>query len=486
MLIAIRDREPEESVSKIQSDRWTHFSETFQTNFPTIKITTDNEQDALKTYGQRLSHNRLEAFTNAVNRDFTIEYLSLIGLNRDEPSAPPDADIFHTPNQFRVVIDDLTTVDVQQPSVVATGFSTTNLTGAFSVLNQPINPPEDPVSGYATTALTANNDTLDTVLILRFEDFAHIKNLALGTENQTFLVHCRDSVSLFDLPVIDVELQLAGASTLSLALEDIESTAEGFIFKYHWDPTGGNIPVNSGSIGMKITGQTNGTSTVEFMSVAFRTAVVVGGANGVVYDTGFIDLTGSDRVIVLPGVTVPEGEQYRVLIEFSDFSWVSTGIVGSTEVFVYHPLATGLTVGRYAAGEAINVPLLAVGGANLRKSGTNQSALLTSYGGHLRANRVDLTRWEVALAATPQSQTRIFGELDKLFRDIGFTIPTLWIIDAADVVATLWAIVTRWESNDLGALIGEDYPGAGETTEHRYDLRIDIIGARAHSTKIDQ
>lgn len=501
MLIAIRSREPEESVSLFPSDRWYQEIATAHTGYPVSKLKTDNIDDVTRAYGQRQSHTRIQALTKPQGEDVVIDYVALVGINRDLPSAAAVADLSILPNRARLIIDDAG-FDTQEPPLSGSPFFLTNLTGAYSILNQVLNPPEETVVGYTPTSLTVTNPAVDTQVIAGFDNYSALKPLAVSPDPvnhplQKFLVHIKNSNGAGTLPNIEVILRQGTVDIRTLDYQQVEVTDEGFILTYLWDA--GELPNPFSVVLIKINGISNGTMVPVPISILWRAEVSnllyestpltfdISGTPVFWQDNPDADIANEKMLVWRPNITVPVGSTYKLLIELSDFSAVSIVVLPDlTGAYSYTSLTTsGFTAGRFAAGEAINVPLHEIGGANLRKSGNNQGGLVSSYGGHLRANRTDLTRWEAELAATPQSQTRIFGELDQLFRDMGFTLPSLFMIDDADVKASLWAILTSWESADIGSMIGEDYPGAGTTTEHRYDLKIGITEAGAHSTKID-
>lgn len=500
MLIATRSREPEESVALLPSDRWTLEIGTAHAGYPVSKLKTDDTGDAVRAYGQRQSHTRITAVTDIVGADRVIDYVALVGINRDMPRSPGIPAISYLPNRARLIIDDAT-FDTQEPPIISGNFSLTNLTGAYTTLNQPINPPEETVVGYTPTSLTVTNPAVDTQVIAEFDSYAFYKPLRISPDPNNdpvhkFLVHVKNSDGSGTLPNVDVILRQGAADIRILAYESVEITSEGFIFSLPWDA--GELPDPSLPVKIKINGISNGSMVPVPISVLWRAEVSnllyesvpleFDGSGAPVFwqDNPDADITNETMLIWRPNITIPAGSSYRVLIELSDFSSTSVVVLpGPVGVLEYSPLGSAFVAGRFAAGEALNLPLLETGGANFRKTGNNQGSLTSSYGGHLRAARTDLTRWEASFRASPQSQTRIFGELDRLFRDLGFTLPTLFIADAADLQASLWAILTSWESTDLGALSGEDYPNAGLTTEQRYDLNISVIEAAAHNTKID-
>lgn len=503
MLIATRSREPEESVALLPSDRWTLEIGTAHAGYPVSKLKTDDTGDAVRSYGQRQSHTRFQATTDIVGEDRVIDYVALIGINREMPRSPGIPAISYLPNRARLIIDDAT-YDTQEPPIILSNFSLTNLTGAYTIMNQPINPPEETVVGYTPTSLTATNPAANTQMIGEFDFYAFYKPLRISPDPNNdplhkFLVHVKNSDGSDTLPDIEVHLRQGISDIRQLSYESVEITAEGFIFTLPWDA--GELPDPAQPVRIKIIGFSNGSMVPVPISVLWRAEVSnllyesvpleFDGSGAPVFwqNNPDADITNENMLIWRPNITIPAGSSYRVLIELSDFSSVSvitiSGPSGLTGVLGYSPLGSAFVAGRFAAGEALNLPLLEIGGANFRKTGNNQGSLTSSYGGHLRANRTDLTRWEASFRAIPQSQTRVFGELDRLFRDLGFTLPTLFIADAADLKASLWAILTSWETPDLGAMSGEDYPGAGLTTEQRYDLNIGVIEAAAHSTKID-
>lgn len=500
MLIARRTRESSETAALIPSDRWTQEIATAHSGYPVSKLKTDNLDDAVRAYGQRQSHTRIQATTDPRSEDVTVDYVALIGINRDVPRAPSADLVTRLPNRARLIIDD-ELFDTQEPPVSPVNFTLTNLTGAYSIMNQTLNPPEETVVGYVPTSLTVTNPAVNTQVIAQFENYAFARALRISPDPnndplQKFLVHVKNSDGTNAIPDVDILLRQGVSDIRSLTPELVEATSEGFIFTCPWDA--GELINPADTVLIKIIGTSDGSMVPVPISILWRAEV-----SGLLYESAPLtfDLAGDsvlwqenpdadiiNESILLwrPNIVIPAGESYRFLIELSDFSSTTQSSSHSPGALSFIPLGSSFVAGRLAAGDAINLPLHEIGGVNLRKSGNNQSALVESYGGHLRASRTDLTRWEADLSAIPQSQTRIFGELDELFRDLGFILPTLWITDNADLRASLWAILKSWESVDLGAMTGSDYPGAEETTEHRYDLRIGIVEAQAHSTKIDQ
>jgi hypothetical protein len=500
MLLATRSREPEESVALLPSDRWTLEIGTAHAGYPVSKLKTDNTGDTVRAYGQRQSHTRIQAITDIAGVDRVIDYVALVGINREMPRSPSVTDIDYLPNRARLIIDDAT-FDTQEPPIVSGNFFLTNLVGSYSTLNQPINPPEETVVGYTPTSLTATNPALNTEVTAEFDYYGFYKPLRISPDPNNdplhkFLVHVKNSNGAGTLPNIEVTLRQGSSGIRLLSQESVEITAEGFIFTFPWDA--GELPDPSLPVRIKIVGISNGSMVPVPISVLWRAEVsnllyesvpleFDGALSPIFWQSNpDADIVNGNMLVWHPNITIPAGSSYRVLIELSDFSATSVVVLpGPDAVLAYSPLGPAFTAGRFAAGEALNLPLLEVGGANFRKTGNNQGGLISSYGGHLRAARTDQTRWEATFHAIPQSQTRVFGELDRLFRDVGFILPTLYIPDTSDLATSLWATLTSWEIPDLGAMSGEDYPGAGLTTEQRYDLTIGVLETGAHNTKID-
>jgi len=454
--------------------------ETVISSFPVTKLKTDNLQDVAMVYGQRRTQTRMQFFTSPLTAESTISYVSLLGLNREMPTPPPVSSYQLQPNQARIIIDDQSS-DVQNPKVITTGFSTTNLTGGtFATLNQVVHPPEVAVPGFTYAGFTAANDALDTSVTLNFEALLPTKPLKQNPDIgylQMFLVHVRDSIDIDRRPKMVVTLRQDGADVQTLTFHEyLEKTSEGFIFVYLWDPAVLN-PVST-NVGLRIDGVAISGATVEPLAVHWFAEIET---SALLYDSDWQDIpVGGDHLIWLPDLVVPEFGTRRILIELSDFSARQVGILtldgngDISDASIFDPLGPPLTVGRFAAGETRILPLHEQHGFNLRKVGNNQGALVPTYGGHLRAARIDLNRWEADLSVIMQSQTRLYAELEPMYNDVGSILPLLFIVDQNNHETALWAVINSFDLTGLGQLTGEDYPGAGSTTDQRFDLAIGL------------
>lgn len=480
MLVSIRDREPSEVVSRIPSDRWDIEMATVHATYPATKLQTDNLGDYARAYGQRQSQTRIEASYNfADTEDVKIDYVSVLGINRDIPTPPPVADVIFQPNRARLIIDYFGKI-IHIPEVQPGGFSLTNLTGDIENLNQVLNPPEEAiVGGYIPLALIATSHTLNTSVTVEMGNNSQ-RPYASGVDGQEFLIHVRDSIDSESFPTIVTTLRQSGSDVATLAYEDIQQTSEGFIYRYLWNSSilsSATLPIQ-----IRVDGTTTGTSTVEPLTISWRASVT-----GTLYDSGWSDLPKSDSVTWVPDLTFDPGA-FNVIVQFSDFGYISplsivNPLGGMVGIFTYVPLGESFHAGRFLAGTALNLPLAEIGGFNVRKSGNNQNSLISSYGGHLRASRNDLTRWEADFIVRPQSQTRLFSTLDQFFKDVGFILPCLCIPDESNVSTALWGLITSWDNGDMGSLVGTDFPGDAETTDQRFDFKFSIMEAAANPTR---
>lgn len=477
MLISLRGREPDETASKIESDRWTVSMATYHTAYPDTKLKTDNINDYARAWGQRMSHSTITAIFEDFSRGTPVDYVAVLGINRDLPRNPVDASLTFLPNEARVIVDQYP--EAHQPPVFNSGFSLTNLTGSYTVLNQILHPPEETlVGGYTPTALTAINQGLDTAATFLFDNSP--ARPIVG--EQAIYVHVRDSVDVDTWPTISATLRQSGADIELLTIDEVQATSHGYIYKFTWD--GAVLPDNNEFVGLRINGETTTTSTVEIMGVMWRA-----GVSGTLYDSGFQPITKPYQVVWTPNVTTPIG-RFGVIVQFSDFGYLTPDTtvdplfpVNTKSFFRFTPYNEAFHAGRFVAGEALRVPLREIGGFNLRKSGNNQNSLIISRGGYLRAQRNDLTRWEADINIIPQGQSRLFDELDTFFTDVGFTVPSLYIADDDDGTTALWAVITSWEAVDSGALVGKDHSAAAETTESRYGVQVVVIEASARQAR---
>lgn len=481
MLVSKRNREPEESVSLIESDRWQVDIATAHVEYPASKLKTDNLDDHTRAWGQRQSHTQIVVEHNFVE-SVDIDYVAVFGINRYVPSLSNIQDAISRPNQARLIIDNH--ADAHQPPVTGTGFSLTNLTGSHTVLNQVLNPPEEAITGgYSPSALTVSNPALGTSVTGNFDNSPD----RILTGEQVIYVHIRDSLDSTVFPTIYFTIRQSNNDVAELAFDEIEVSSEGYIFKYVFDAS---ILLDGFSVvGFRIDGDSYGTSAPEPMSVVWYTSVT-----GTLFDSGWQTLNSSDRIIWTPNFSNTSGNTW-IIVQLSDFGYVVPTVFddppnspATQSGFMFTPYTSALVVGRFAAGSAIELPLITEGGYSLHKVGNNQGSLAQSRGGILRATRNDLTRWEIDFTVTPQSQTRLFGEIDELLKALGNIIPALFIPDTDQAVEELaitgfWSLVTSFEAIDLGLLIGYDYVGQEVFEDKRFDVKISISEMTASSTR---
>lgn len=448
MLVLLRDREPSETRNVIPSDRWDHFISTQHAGYPLPNAKTDNLVQSVLTYGQRLSHNRFQAVTSIRGDDFTIRAVGLLGLNRAEPSALPSG-AFTLPNQARLLIDDIL-FPTGQPLVSSSNYSLTNLTGVYGILNQPINPPELTPIGYTATHLTATSGTSNTILSLRFDNLSGgTRPLATGTDVQEIQVAVRDSAAVATFPIIVTVLTQGGVDVSTLTEYEIEKTTEGYIYKYLW-----NIPGSTQDIGVRVTGSTTGSTTVEPIAVVWRAKV-----QNMELETAWADIENSTQVVWLPApILVLAGEERLITIELSDFSTTIDDTVakpggGFAAVKIYTPLGDPLTIGRFAAGNGLTFSLID-GGHGMEEMGENESGE-TRYGAP-HGTRIPLSWTEEDYSVEYAGLESTLGPLRAMYRETRFNSPTLMVPYEDHPELARWVRITSWSVKGQGTLTGDD------------------------------
>lgn len=143
MLISKRVFNIGDSTSKIESDHTTISMATSLAEYPDTKLRTDDVKDAAIAWGQRRSHTAIQSYFSPSLIGDRLDYVALFGLNRQTPTIAAAQLANLQPNEARLIIDAYG-LEVHNPTVISTGFSTTNLTGSgYDVLNQTIDiPPE--------------------------------------------------------------------------------------------------------------------------------------------------------------------------------------------------------------------------------------------------------------------------------------------------------------------------------------------------------
>lgn len=496
MLASKRTFSVNDLSSRIDSDHATVSLSTAHAEYPASKMKTDDIRDPAMAWGHRTSQTVVTSLFSAEVLPERLDYVALFGLNRTSPTVPAAAGPNVTDNLARLIVDEYGP-DVHNPLVVSTGFTVTNLSASggsgYSILNQILNPPEHGTSsGYAPASYNATNPAIDTVIDLQFDNRSQ-RPLA-GT--QTIFVHCRDSEDVLEIPTLTVLLRQSGATVSTLAPIEMERTffvsadvaqPIGCIFKYEFAAS--TLPSQTLPVQLRVTGETTGTNSVDFFVVAMRSEVT-----GTLYDSGWQTITAGDRIAWAPNIEFPSASAYYVFVQFSDYGYRT-----EEPPDFLHPYITvqhieldsiGLTIGRFTAGAALQIPLVE-NGMELRKSGNNQGALTSTRSGYLRAARQDLTRWEIGFRFIPQSQERIFGEIERFFQSVGSVLPAVYLlvepdedpVNADNLVPAFWGLLVSYEATDLGLLMGDDLGGSNHTEDKRFDLRWQMTEANATATR---
>lgn len=491
MLALKRHREPDEIVSKIQSDRWDLATPGSYPTYPDSKLKTDNLDDyTLFLYGQRRSHTTITAFfNNFLSETLDIGLIGVLNVNRQYPTRTwgPYGAVTYLRNQARLTIDDFAPNSFNL-GVASGSFSLTNLTGAYSILNQMLNPPETDAA-YSPSKLTKVSDSSNTVINLLFDNFLTQRPLEDGEDLQELQVHTVDSVDPLVRPTIETvlrqETSTAGvyADIATLTAYEIEKTSHGFIYKYLFDSS--IFPSNTARIGARITGTTTGTSTPEYYAVKWY-----GSVTGQIYNSGWQDIIGSN-VVWAPEVDFPYAALY-VTVEFSDFAYKTLDGFGHQ---TYTPLADTFYAGRFVGGAALNLPLRDNNAFNVRRLGNNEGNMQSTYGGQLRALRPDMTRKQVDMTTIPQPAERFYAEIEPWAIQLGNVEHSLFVDNSRRVELVdyrkllhpeaLWGVVRSFECPDIGMLMGSD----GESTEppHSEDkyhiIMVSVIQSKADLTR---
>lgn len=475
MIISLRNRQVGENVSLFESDRFDVSLSSNIDSYPDSKLKTDNLDDYAMAWGQRRSHTRIMSVNNEFEGNL-LSYVAVLGINRSVPSFPSDFVSEIMPNQARLVVDDLAYFS-ETPQVLASGYSLTNLVGDYSILNQIVNPPEQElVGGYAPDAVSRVSNSADTSITLLLGNNSQ-RPLRVGANLQEILIHVRDSVDSETVPALTVAIRQNGSDVDLLPLLEREKTSVGYIFRYLWDAS--ILPSLTLPVGLTLHGDTTGTSTTEYFAVAWNASVT-----GALYDSGWSDLATDKYVVWTPNIDLSGAlGPVNIMVEFNDFAYRELE-VGN---WVYIPLASPFHAGRFVAGSlSIRVPVRSINGYNLRRVGSG--SLLNTYGGQFRVSRTDLTRWQADITITPQSHSRMFGELGQFVEDVGFVLPALYVPDDnsdeqhSDV---LWAVISSFEAPDAGLLLGSDTDvnSSSYVQDDRYDTRMSILEIQGHITR---
>lgn len=479
MLALKRHREPGETSSVIYSDTWELATPGSYPTYPDSKLKTDNLDDyTLFLYGQRRSHTTITAFhNNFLSETLDIGLIGILNVNRQYPTRTwgPYGVVTYIRNQARLTIDSFAPNSFNL-GVASGSFSLTNLTGAYSILNQMLNPPETDAA-YSPSKLTKVSDSSNTVVNLLFDNFLTQRPLADGPDLQELQVHTVDSVDPLVRPTIEVVLRQSSTDIATLVEYEIEQTSHGFIYKYLFDSS--IFPSNTAVVGARITGTTTGTSTPEYYAVKWY-----GSVTGQVYNSGWQDIIGPN-VVWAPEVDFPHASLY-VTVEFSDFAYKTLDGFGHQ---TYTPLAGTLYAGRFVGGATLNLPLVGNNAFNVRRVGNYQGGITATYGGQFRATRPDLTRKQIDITTIPQPAERFYSEIEPWAIQLGNVEHSLFVDNSGNSQIlhhdALWGVIAGFECPDLGLMMGSDGLSADPPyTEDKYHtIRISVLQSKADVTR---
>lgn len=479
MLASKRLRTVSETVSIIASDFGPVSMSTVLAEYPASNLKTDDVNQKAIAWGQRRSHTIIEA--TPVEPTNEIDFVAIFGLNRKTSTVLSSSLL---PNEVRLIIDTYG-ADVHNPKVKGSGFSASNLTEedyVDSILNQTLNPPEIGITGgYVPFSLDAIDNAVDTVVNLTFNNNSN--RPLIGT--QDIYIHARDSVDITQLPQLTVVLRQSSVDIATLAVTEIERTYNttglsiepiGGIYRYTFDAS--VLPSQTLPVQLRITGETTGTRSVDFLAVKFYSSV-----SGTLYDTGWQDVNtlaaSGDRLSWAPRVASEDG--LYIIVQFSDPGVREIESEPPTTSYTLYSMIAVLDpmeVGRFTAGVALDLPLREQG-VRMQKSGNNLGNLIASRGGTLRSSRVDQMRWEVGLSIVPQSQSRVFGEIETFIQSIGAVLPAAYVMEDKDTADTdllpaFFGVLSSYELTDIGLQQGADYDGQAPFIDKRFEISLGI------------
>lgn len=467
-----------DGTTGLMGDFWTLSAASAHTGYPVSNLLTNDLRQPWVSWGQRASHNWIEAESDLRNTVRHIAVAGLLGIDRRLPTHALTGSF--SANTYRMLIDEYPIGTRHRPPVFS--ISTTNLSGVAATLNGPVDPPNLPPVGYVSTKLTSSDPAVNTVLIADFENYnATERPLSLGPH--VLRLHYVHSVDVDDVPELIVTLRYAGVSTGSaLTALSWERTSEGFITTYQF--LGSVLPGLTGRVGVRIEGVSTGTSTPEPIGVEWI-AELTGWTWDSNTDTRIDGSIKYTQIVELPeGLSVIDPElgvvpieiyldsRMYVYLEVSDFvettvstystPWGFIGVTESTPAGGFQGAA--FYAGRFVAGEVGLSEEVQVGdGINFSKVGDVQDT--RTRGGFSRGSRSALS-WvavDVNIPVIPGSV--MFETMELFFSGVGYIRPFLIVLDESNPARlALWVKLTAWETPDAGFFTGDGY------SEERWDL----------------
>lgn len=475
MILSTLERSIEGTIGYM-SDFWALTTATEQVEYPASNLLTPDLNQKWVSWGQRASHNWIELQSDSKNAARSLYLAVLLGIDRHSPTQP-DTGSFSV-NSYRMIVDSLWPVASRRRPAVET-VSLTNLTGAVSLLNGPIDPPNLVPTGYVSTKMTSPNAAANTILVADF--FNHnATERALADTEQTIRIHYTHSANPEFFPILDFKIRYNSVTSgSSIVADDIEQTSEGYIFTYHFDPA--TVGGFTGRIGIQVTGNTNGSSTPLPIGVEFIAELEGWGTDDESWDSLIDTRVGENitfpQIIELPRnedddpYDIPANTALYLYLEVSD--WVEE------LEFLRTPLGghegKAFFAGRIIATQGLSVDLKHAGGYNRRK--VSDIGIIRTRGGSFRGLRNPLHWDEHDFSTRIQAQELVVSDLESFFERAGMRNPIVIVPDETIPGQAIYGILTRWETTDVGAWV----PPGGVSDQY-CDLSFSAIDARARQT----
>lgn len=474
------------------SDFFAVTAATEQAAYPASNLLTPDLSQKWVSWGQRASHNWIEAVSDSKNEARVVALAGLLGIDRTNPTRDTGATQF-TSNTYRMIIDRLYPVASRRRPALESGWpaggSLVNLTGAVSLLNGPIDPPDLVPIDYVTTKMSAISNAANTMIEIDFYNY-NATERPLAAVEQSIRVHYVHSNSAA-MPTLEFKLRYNG-SVFGAAINPtyIEKTSEGWMFNYSFDAA--DLPALTGRVGVQVTGTSTGSSTPVPIGVEWVAELQGWGTDGDSWDSNVDELQTNEtlhyQIMETPDFVIPATPSNHVVyvyFEVSDWSqYITTGVGPSyyiTDPFT--PLGghenAAFYAGRLVIAEGIEIGLKPAAGYNRREQ--SDVGILRTRGGTFRGARNPLHWNEHDFNCRIQAQSRVLGELQTLFDNAGMRNALVIITDeSVPSLSTVYVILTRWDTPDVGSWV--EPPLEAEDAEPYYDLSFTAIDARAMNT----
>jgi hypothetical protein len=461
----------------LMGDFWTITAASEQVGYEAANLLTNDLNQKWVSWGQRAAHNWLEMASDVRNSERYVDIVAMLGIDRQRPTHVLSGTL--TTNIYRIIVDQFPIATRRRPPVETV--SMTNLTGTAATINGPVYPPDLVPVGYTTTKMTATSNAVNTVLIADFEN-NRASERELGSGPHYIRVHYVHSVLTSAVPSLSVSLRYNGVTVGSpRTVQTRESTSEGFVFLYEFADT--DLPGTTGTIGIRVEGTTNGTSTPVPIGVELLLEL-----DGWLWDShSDANVTDSTilypRIVELPGTTIDPAYQRYVYWEMSDFVQKTVGLgtvsPGGSSVPVISNLPVGgfesaaFFAGRLIAAEStMEFDVLTPGGRNITRGGDVSSS--RTRGGYPRSSRNPLIWEDVEINLPKMARSDYYSIADSFFRRVGFSRPFLILFDPLNPSRDSgWYKLTSWTAPDAGWWTGDG------KSDLRFDLSFTVTEATA-------